>query len=79
MTAVTLAEREIIDFIIAGKPPEQVINFQASDAVKARLGDLVRREKNEGLSPSETAELESYMYLEHLMRLAKARARRSMS
>jgi hypothetical protein len=72
---VTLAHEEIIDFILAGKTPEQVAAFQASEAVKARVGDLIWREKNESLSPAETAELDSYMQLEHLMRLAKARAR----
>jgi hypothetical protein len=71
---MTLVYEEIIDFILAGKTPEQVANFQASDAVKARVTDLIRREKNEGLSPEETAELDAFMQLEHLMRLAKARA-----
>jgi hypothetical protein len=73
---MTLAHEEIIDFILAGKTPEQVASFQASDAVKARVEDLIRREKNNGLSVQETAELDSYMQLEHLMRLAKARARK---
>jgi hypothetical protein len=72
---MTLAHEEIIDFILIGKTPDQVANFQASDAVKARVTDLISREKNEGLSAEETAELDSYMQLEHLMRLAKARAR----
>ena len=73
---MTLAHEEIIDFILAGKTPEQVAAFQASEAVKARVNDLIHREKNESLSPAETAELDSYMQLEHLMRLAKARARK---
>jgi len=73
---MTLAHEEIIDFILAGKTPEQVTNFQASDAVKARADELIRREKTDELSASETAELDAYMQLEHLMRLAKARARK---
>ena len=71
---MTLAHEEIIDFILVGKTPEQVAAFQASDAVKARVNELIYREKNESLSPAEIAELDSYMQLEHLMRLAKARA-----
>jgi hypothetical protein len=33
-------------------------------------------EKTSALSPDEKSELDHYMQLEHLMRLAKARARR---
>lgn len=71
---MTLAYEEIIDFILAGKSADAVANFHASDAVKERVSDLIRREKNQGLSPAETAELNTYMQLEHIMRLAKARA-----
>ena len=36
---------------------------------------FIHREKTTGLSSEETAELEHYLQLEHIMRLAKARAR----
>ena len=36
---------------------------------------LVRRQKDESLSEDETAELNRYLQIEHVMRLAKARAR----
>jgi hypothetical protein len=45
-------------------------------AAKKRVADLIHREKTTGLSPEEESELDHYMQLEHLMRLAKARARR---
>ena len=44
-----------------------------------RVGELIRREKSDGLTAEETAELDHYMQLEHLMRLAKARERRNVS
>ena len=34
---MTLAHEEIIDFILAGKTPQEVINFHASEGVKARV------------------------------------------
>jgi hypothetical protein len=71
---MTLAHEQIIDFILAGKTPEEVIQFTASERVKERVTDLIRREKGEGLGSAEKAELDSYMQLEHLVRLAKARA-----
>jgi len=41
---------------------------------KARVADLIFREKTEGLSADEKSELDHYLQIEHLMRLAKARA-----
>jgi hypothetical protein len=69
------AYEEIVDFIAAGTTPEAVAHFEASQATKDRAADLIRREKSTGLTPEETSELDHYLRLEHLMRLAKARAR----
>ena len=72
---MTRAYEEIIDFIAAGTTPSRVVAFQPSQAVKDRVADLIHREKTTGLSPEESSELNQYLQLEHLMRLAKARAR----
>lgn len=69
---------EIIDFIAAGTTPRSLVDFQPSDATKSRVADLIQREKTEGLSAEETEELDHYLQLEHLMRLAKARARQHL-
>ncbi|MBE9224012.1 hypothetical protein IQ264_00790 [Phormidium sp. LEGE 05292] len=71
----TKAYEEIVDFIAAGTSPDRVITFQPSETVKARVENLIYREKNEGISSEEKAELDLYLQLEHIMRLAKARAR----
>jgi hypothetical protein len=68
------AYEEVIEFIAAGTSPSRVIAFRPSEAVKERVADLIHREKTTGLSPEEKSELDHYMQLEHLMRLAKARA-----
>lgn len=72
---MTRAYEEIVDFIATGTTPSRVIAFQPSEEVKARVADLLSREKTTGLSPDESSELNQYLQLEHLMRLAKARAR----
>jgi len=69
------AYEEIIDFIAAGTTPSRVVAFQPSQEVKDRVADLIHREKTTGLTPEESSELNQYLQLEHLMRLAKARAR----
>lgn len=67
---------EIIDFLAAGLTPDSLIAFRPSERAKQRVEDLIRREKLALLSSEETDELNHYMQLEHIMRLAKARARR---
>ncbi|MEW5767746.1 MAG: hypothetical protein AB1797_08995 [bacterium] len=71
------AYEEVIDFIASGTRPSNLINFQPSNAVKERVADLIYREKTTGLSRDEKSELDHYMQLEHLIRLAKARAHNS--
>lgn len=62
-----------MDFI-ASSNPAKVLAFKPSDEAKQRVSDLIEREKLEGLSPEETSELDYYMKLEHLMRMAKIKA-----
>lgn len=69
------AYQEVVDFIAAGTTPQNVIAFRPSDAAEERVADLLAREKDGELSAEEKSELEHYLQLEHLMRLAKARAR----
>ncbi len=68
------AYEEIVDFIAAGTSPDTVVAFRPSNATKDRVAELIRREKQAELSGEEAAELGHYLQLEHLMRLAKARA-----
>ena len=70
------AYEEIIEFIAAGTTPDRVVSFRASAATKNRVAELIQQEKTTGLSSEEKSELDHYMQLEHLMRLAKARAHR---
>ena len=73
------AYEEFIDFIAAGPSSEHVATFQPSEATRQRVVHLVAREKTEGLSAAESHELDQYLRLEHLMRLARARARRLLA
>jgi hypothetical protein len=76
---MTRAYEDVIDFIAAGTTPTRVANFEASPAVKKRAADLILREETAGLSPDEKSELDHYMELEHIMRLAKVRARQYLA
>ena len=66
---------EIIDFIAAGTTPEAVAAFRPSDTVVKRVAALVEQSKNGSISGEEQSELDDYLQLEHIMIMAKARAR----
>ena len=66
---------EIIDFIASGTTPEAVVAFQPSLDVQRRVAELVERSKAGTISAEDQAELDDYLQLEHVMIMAKARAR----
>ncbi len=65
---------EVIEFI-ASRNPREVVDFKPSEAARQRVWELLERKRTETLPPQEATELDDYLELEHLMRLAKARAR----
>lgn len=64
---------EVIEFI-ASSSPQNVIAFRPSEEAKARVADLIFREKSKGLPEDEKSELDHYLQIEHLMRTARVRA-----
>jgi hypothetical protein len=79
MSARRMAYEEVVDFIARGGNPGNVVAFRPSKEAQTRVADLVTREKTSGLSVEEKSELDHYLQLEHIMRLAKARARQYLS
>jgi hypothetical protein len=64
---------EVADFI-ASLSPERVAEFQVSAAAKNRVRDLLDRNRTGSLTADEERELDHFGEVEHIMRLAKARA-----
>ncbi len=56
--SVTKAYEEVVNFIASGSSPDEVIAFRPSEEARARVYDLVGREKTSGLNTEETAELD---------------------
>jgi hypothetical protein len=73
--STTKSYEEIVDFIASGTTPEAVIAFRPSDVARKRVEQLVERSKDGTLLSEEQSELEDYLQLEHIMIMAKARAR----
>jgi hypothetical protein len=76
---VVNAYEEVIEFIASGPSSSALAEFRASEEVSRRVEWLTEREKGGLLTQTEKAELDHFMELEHLMRLAKARARRRLA
>jgi hypothetical protein len=70
---------EIIDFIAMGTSPQTVADFQPSESAQVRVRELIERGRAFGLTAEERAELAHFEELEHILRMAKARARQILS
>jgi hypothetical protein len=64
---------ELADFL-ASLSPRKVLQYKASSKAQERVDSLLLKNKNEGLNSEENAEMERYMTLEHIIRLAKSKA-----
>ncbi len=64
---------EIADFL-ATAAPAKIISFRPSEASQLRFEELVWKKKEGQILPREQEELAHFLMLEHIFRLAKARA-----
>jgi len=71
MTASSVYD-SVADFI-ASMNPQKVLELRADPDMQDRLEELIEKEKTTGLSAEEKEELDHYIVLERLIRLAKAR------
>jgi hypothetical protein len=69
---------ELVQFI-ASLSPREVVNFTPSESARQRVWELIERQKTTPLASEEKSELDHYLEIEHLMRLAKARARQLLA
>ena len=70
------ASEEIIN-MFAQAP--HILEFKPSDKARARVWELIAREKEGTLAEDEKHELDHYAQIEHLMRLVKAQARKRLA
>ena len=70
---------EIVDFFASGTTPQTVVDFQPSAAAQQRALELLELSKQGQLTPEQESELEHFTELEHILRMAKARARQILA
>lgn len=65
---------EMIDFLASSPTSEQIIAHKVSARAQERLAELLEKNREEGLSEAENAELDVYEQVDYVMSLLKARA-----
>lgn len=65
---------QVLEFLASLPTPEEIIALRPSEELQIRVSALLEKNQTEGLSSSEERDWEQYQYLEHLVRLAKAKA-----
>jgi hypothetical protein len=79
MSAANPVYMEIVDSIAGGTTPESVASFHPSEALQFRVSELLLKNEAGSLTAEERAELDQFLELEHILRIAKARARQILS
>ncbi len=65
---------EILDFLVNRPTSEQIANFKVSERSQTRLQELLQKNRDSKLLPSEIAELNLYEHLDVLMIMLKIRS-----
>jgi hypothetical protein len=65
---------DVIEFLATLPGPEEILALGPSERLQHQVKRLLEKSRAEGLTPAEDAEWARYEYLEHLVRMAKARA-----
>jgi hypothetical protein len=73
------AYEEITDWLAGGFSPADLVAYRPSEQVRERVAGLIQQSKTSELTHTEASELAHYIQIEHLLRLAKARARHRLA
>jgi hypothetical protein len=71
-------DHQIVQLLVSQPSPEAILAIRPTQALQARITELLDRNKSGSLSHTEAVELDRYLLLEHWVRLAKAHAYRHL-
>lgn len=70
---------EVYDFLTSEPTPQQIVEFRPSETTQERVRYLLESNREGKLTQQETAELEEFGKVEHLMRMLKLTARQKLT
>lgn len=65
---------EVVEFLAGLPDPQDILALRPSHTLQQRIHDLLEKNRTTGLTEQEEEEWEHYQYVEHLVRIAKAKA-----
>ena len=65
---------QVLEFLACLPTPEEILKLQPSQRLEKRVRELLAQSRAGKLTAQEEEEWERYQYLEHLVRMAKAKA-----
>lgn len=66
--------RDILETLARLPAPDEILALRPSATLQTRINNLLEKNRTTGLLPDEEREWEQYEYLEHIVRVAKAKA-----
>jgi hypothetical protein len=70
---------EVAIFITSSPQTEQILAFKPSQSAQNHFESLLEKKQETNLDEIENKELEQHLFVEHLMRLVKAKARKQLA
>ncbi len=74
MVANRLVE-SVVELLTSSPKPEDVLSYKLPDDLQRRASYLLERNREGLITMTEKEELDQFIFLEHVFRVAKARAR----
>ncbi|MBW3543169.1 MAG: hypothetical protein KY476_23175 [Planctomycetes bacterium] len=65
---------EIFERLAELPSPEEVLALRPADSLQRRIEQLLEKRRNQAMTDQDEAEWQAFEFVEHLVRLAKARA-----
>ena len=65
---------DVFETLASLPTPEEVLALRPSSVLQERIEEMLEKNRNGGFLPEEQREWDQYQFVEHLVRLAKARA-----
>jgi hypothetical protein len=65
---------EVVEFLASLPTPEAIIALRPSETLQTQIATLLEKSRMGGLTPADEQLWQGYEYLEHIVRMTKARA-----
>lgn len=69
----------VVEFLASSSKPEDILAYKLPVDLQERASYLLEQNREGLISPEEKEELDQFVFLEHIFRLAKARARTQLA